>query len=71
MSLSLNCLQHTLSVFGLALNFYYETLNSPDRVCHLAKQSLDNAIPELDMLLEESYKDSTLIMQLPRDNLTL
>ena len=56
---------------GLALNFYYETLNSPDRMCHLAKQSLDDAIPELDTLSEESYKDSTLIMQLPRDNLTL
>ena len=27
--------------------------------------------PELDTLGEESYKDSTLIMQLLRDNLTL
>ncbi|CAN1241117.1 14-3-3-like protein E [Linum perenne] len=47
---------------GLALNFsvfYYEILNSPE------------AISELDTLGEESYKDSTLIMQLLRDNLTL
>ncbi|CAI0444814.1 unnamed protein product [Linum tenue] len=47
---------------GLALNysvFYYEILNSPE------------AIHELDTLSEESYKDSTLIMQLLRDNLTL
>jgi len=59
---------------GLALNFsvfYYEIMNSPDRACHLAKQAFDEAIAELDTLSEESYKDSTLIMQLLRDNLTL
>ncbi|KAL5675789.1 hypothetical protein ACJX0J_011920, partial [Zea mays] len=59
---------------GLALNFsvfYYEILNSPDRACSLAKQAFDEAISELDTLSEESYKDSTLIMQLLRDNLTL
>jgi 14-3-3 protein epsilon len=59
---------------GLALNFsvfYYEILNSPDRACNLAKQAFDEAISELDTLSEESYKDSTLIMQLLRDNLTL
>ncbi|KAG0495894.1 hypothetical protein HPP92_000585 [Vanilla planifolia] len=59
---------------GLALNysvFYYEIMNSPERACHLAKQAFDEAIFELDTLSEESYKDSTLIMQLLRDNLTL
>ncbi|XVF25651.1 hypothetical protein REPUB_Repub13aG0231700 [Reevesia pubescens] len=59
---------------GLALNFsvfYYEIMNSPERACHLAKQAFDEAISELDTLNEESYKDSTLIMQLLRDNLTL
>ena len=37
----------------------------------MAKQAFDDAIAELDTLSEESYKDSTLIMQLLRDNLTL
>ena len=34
-------------------------------------QAFDDAIAELDTLNEDSYKDSTLIMQLLRDNLTL
>ena len=59
---------------GLALNFsvfYYEILNNPDLACTLAKTALDEAIAELDTLNEDSYKDSTLIMQLLRDNLTV
>ncbi|KAL8476260.1 hypothetical protein ACS0TY_028796 [Phlomoides rotata] len=59
---------------GLALNFsvfYYEILNASDEACRMAKQAFEEAIAELDSLGEESYKDSTLIMQLLRDNLTL
>lgn len=59
---------------GLALNFsvfYYEIKNDPDQACKLAKQAFDDAIACLDQLNEDSYKDSTLIMQLLRDNLTL
>jgi len=59
---------------GLALNFsvfYYEILELHENALHLAKQAFDDAIAELDSLSEDSYKDSTLIMQLLRDNLTL
>ena len=59
---------------GLALNysvFMYEVQSQQQEACSLAKQAFDDAIAELDTLDEESYKDSTLIMQLLRDNLTL
>ena len=59
---------------GLALNFsvfYYEIMSTPEEACKLAKSAFDDAIAELDTLSEDSYKDSTLIMQLLRDNLTL
>jgi len=59
---------------GLALNFsvfYYEILNSPDKACTLAKDAFDEAIQELEKLQDNDGKDSTLIMQLLRDNLTL
>uniref|UniRef100_A0A915NG34 14-3-3 domain-containing protein n=1 Tax=Meloidogyne javanica TaxID=6303 RepID=A0A915NG34_MELJA len=59
---------------GLALNFsvfYFEILDNKSKACQLAKQSFDEAVAELDTLDENLYKDSTLIMQLLRDNLTL
>lgn len=59
---------------GLALNYsvcYYEILKQPEKACSLAKEAFDAAIQKLDSLTDESYKDSTLIMQLLRDNLTL
>ncbi|CAH8834154.1 unnamed protein product [Trichobilharzia szidati] len=59
---------------GLALNFsvfYYEIKNDPTQACNLAREAFDAAIAELDQLQDDSYKDSTLIMQLLRDNLTL
>jgi len=59
---------------GLALNysvFLYEVQTQTSKACDLAKDAFDAAIAELDTLDEDSYKDSTLIMQLLRDNLTL
>ncbi|KAI6659427.1 14-3-3 protein [Oopsacas minuta] len=59
---------------GLALNysvFHYEISNNPEKACELAKKAFDDAIAELDSLKEDDYKDSTLIMQLLRDNITL
>jgi tetratricopeptide (TPR) repeat protein len=59
---------------GLALNYsvcYYEILKNKTEACALAKKAFDHAIQELDKLPEDQYKDSTLIMQLLRDNLTL
>eukprot|EP00457_Paulinella_chromatophora_P007872 gb/GEZN01007898.1/.p1 GENE.gb/GEZN01007898.1/~~gb/GEZN01007898.1/.p1 ORF type:complete len:306 (-),score=61.08 gb/GEZN01007898.1/:571-1392(-) len=59
---------------GLALNFsvcYYEILKDKKKACTLARRAFDDAIQKLDTLDENSYKDSTLIMQLLRDNLTL
>jgi len=59
---------------GLALNysvFQYEVLNQPDEACKMARTAFEDAIAELDNVAEDSYKDSTLIMQLLRDNLTL
>jgi 14-3-3 protein epsilon len=59
---------------GLALNFsvfYYEVLSLPEEACSMARKAFEDAIAELDNVSEDSYKDSTLIMQLLRDNLTL
>merc|ERR1712238_371750 len=59
---------------GLALNysvFQYEVLQNPEEACKMARTAFEDAIAELDNVQEDSYKDSTLIMQLLRDNLTL
>jgi len=59
---------------GLALNYsvcFYEILKDKKKACQLAKDAFDEAISKLDTLAENDYKDSTLIMQLLRDNLTL
>jgi len=59
---------------GLALNYSvccYEILDQKDKACEIAKEAFDSAIEKLDTLNDSSYKDSTLIMQLLRDNLTL
>lgn len=64
---------HSLRI-GLALNFsvfYYEILNNPEKACKLAKDAFDQAILKVEVLSDESFKDSILIMNLLKDNLTL
>jgi len=59
---------------GMALSysvFYYEVLGQHERACEVARRAFDDAIADLEMLTEENYKDSTIIMSLLRDNLTL
>lgn len=59
---------------GLALNAsvcYYEIMKEAGKACNLAKAAFDEAIQKLDSLSDTTYKDSTLIMQLLRDNLTI
>lgn len=59
---------------GLMLNisvFYYEVDGEQEKAKTLAKDAFDKAIEKLDSLKHDSYKDSTLIMQLLRDNLAL
>merc|ERR1712164_70303 len=59
---------------GLALNFsvfHYEICDQKQEASTLAKEAFDTAIDHLDTLGDDEYKDSTLIMQLLKDNLTL
>merc|ERR1711988_85425 len=59
---------------GLALNFsvfHYEICEKKAEASELAKEAFDTAIDHLDSLGDDEYKDSTLIMQLLKDNLTL
>jgi len=59
---------------GLILNFsvfQYEIRKNPKEACAMAKAAFDEAISGLQDLDEEKYKESTAIMQLLKDNLTL
>ena len=38
-------------------------LDNPDEACKMARSAFEDAIGELDNVSEDSYKDSTLIMQ--------
>ncbi|XP_060605539.1 14-3-3 protein beta/alpha-A-like [Ruditapes philippinarum] len=59
---------------GLVLNysvFFYEIKDCPAEACELAGKQFDAALASMDDIHDTVYKDSTLIMQLLRDNLTL
>jgi 14-3-3 protein epsilon len=57
---------------GLALNFsifYYEVLKSPDKACHLARQTYEEGIADDDDLEELERRESALLLQLLRENI--
>merc|ERR1719384_1311422 len=59
---------------GLVLNASvctYEIVGDKKKATEMAQKGFDEAISRLDSLSDQSYKDSTLIMQLLRDNITL
>ena len=59
---------------GLALNFsvfYYEVRNNVQMACEVARKAFDEAIDNIDELEEGKYKDSTILMQIIRDNLAV
>ena len=59
---------------GLTLNYsvyYYEICHDAAKACKMAKQAFDQAIADIESIDEDHYRDSTTIMQLLRDNLTL
>jgi 14-3-3 protein len=83
---SLGCAHVAVARSGCSLKFLKRSSSKRTLACHSLPhtrcasaavdaanvvQAFDDAISELDTLGEESYKDSTLIMQLLRDNLTL
>lgn len=67
MDLAISQMQPTNPIrLGLILNFsvfFYEIRHQLQTACEMAKKGFDDAIAELDTLNEESFKDSTLIMQ--------
>merc|ERR1719188_1003813 len=59
---------------GLALNhavFYYEVMAQPMEAVRIGRKAFEGAVREIDNLGEEGAKESALVMQLLRDNLTL
>jgi len=59
---------------GLALNFsvfLFDVLQNKDEACNTARSAFEHAIGGLDKAEDGSYKETTGIMQMLRDNLSL
>lgn len=51
--------------------FDYEVMHNHEKGLAFAKNAFENAISEMDTLTEDEYRDSTLLMQMLRDKITL
>jgi 14-3-3 protein epsilon len=51
--------------------YYYEVLFNEKRATDILQETFDKAIGMMDDVLEEDYKEVTLLMQLMKDNLVL
>jgi 14-3-3 protein epsilon len=59
---------------GLAMNFAvfcYEIKGMHLFACHIAQKAISDSLADIGSLSEESFRDSTAVMQLLRDNLLL
>lgn len=59
---------------GLALNFsvfFFEILGEKFKALLLSRDAFEEAVIYMDSLTEENYKDTTLLMQLLRDNIAV
>jgi 14-3-3 protein epsilon len=59
---------------GLLLNFsvfFYEVLGEKSKALFMAEDGFEEAITLMDNLSDDNYKDTVLLMQLLRDNLTV
>lgn len=59
---------------GLLLNFtvfFYEILGEKSKALLMAESGFEEAISLMDSMPDENYKDTVLLMQLLRDNLTI
>ena len=64
---------HPLRI-GIGLNlsvFYFDIMEDVVYACQIAKDTFDCAISDLDNVDSDHYKETTLLMQLLRDNQTL
>ncbi|CAG9334850.1 unnamed protein product [Blepharisma stoltei] len=74
-NIAINELQGTNPIrLGVSLNFsvfLIEVMKDSDSAKQMSQKAFDEAMTEIDLLGNETFKESTLILQLLRDNLVL
>jgi len=61
-------------MLSLALNYailFYEVMEEPAKAIEIAHESMINALSELDQIEENIYKDSTHMLQILKDNISM